>query len=458
VPLVDQTLNDRSMPFATETLDDVVPDHPVRDDLAERFDPTWPGTAVVAQLDARYGPGASDEVGAALRDGTLLSEERAAWLQTFDRPPPEQDYRLQVKAGRVTVERDAPADAGVEAAVIDIGGERKLWLTPPGPGAESWTQDPPGPVAFDPDRALPQTSRLGERYPARMVATFTGSAGNISLKPLALNGFATLNLRRADDSRTVFSPGVYFGDQVLAEGRFSVVRMAGRPLDALVREHQLSVGPSLLWLDPRYAPSGDGGSGMALGAQWTWDTKGEALFPLQGHTVTVGVEAGRLFTAPDSWMLGRVRAAGVLSLHPRVVLAGQVTGALSESDFAHKELDLGSLEGMLSVPIGTVRGRARGVVRGELRVVPIRYSSIPLLVLWGSELQLMGGFEAGVLETQSGPVRAVGATGGFGLVFDWAGAKPSMTGVTAGWPVYTDGFAVDRTPFPQIVVRAKQWF
>jgi hypothetical protein len=66
--------------------------------------------------------------------------------------------------------------------------------------------------------------------------------------------------------------------------------------------------------------------------------------------------------------------------------------------------------------------------------------------------------EAGVLDTGAGVVRAVGATGGLGLIFDWAGAKPSMTGITAGWPVLTEGFEVEPTPWPQIVVRAKQWF
>lgn len=458
IPLVDQTLNDRSMPYATEVLEDVVPEPFVADDLVERFDPHWPGMAVVAQLDLRFGEGTADRAARALRDGEPVDPEVAPWLARFAEAPPVQDLTLKVANGEVHVRREAEASAVGVAVPVRMGDGQELWLAGDGPGEVAYPRPPRAPVRVDPDGVVPQTERRGESYPVPLIVTGTGSLGNISLSPLALDGFVTVNFRRSDDSRTVWSPGVYFGDQVLAEGRIDVVRMAGRPLDALRREHQVSLGPSVLWLDPRYAPEGDSGVGIAASLGYRWDTKGEALFPLEGHTITAGVEAGALLTSPERWTRLDVGAAGVVALHPRVAIAAQLTGARSDSDFPHKALDLGSLDGLLGVPIGTVWGRTRGTSRLELRGVPVRYADVPMAVLWGTELQLSAGVEAGMLESADGRYAALGATAGLGFGFDWAGAKPSMTGITAGWPLWTEGFALEPTPWPQIVVRSEQWF
>ncbi len=466
IPFIDKMLHGKHTPFLSEILEEALPGDPVRDDLVEVFDPHWPGSAVVAQLDDRYGPGTGGAVGRALeggiplRDAAVAAGVDPAWLDALRVALPVQDYVLDVdRAGAlVTITREAPAEAPVEAVTVQVDGAPQTWIA--GPGPDTLTIVPPEParkVAVDPGRHVAQTSTARDTWPARFTPVVAAGFSRVDLRQLYFEGFLQVALRRQYDTRWVWRLRAYADESTLVGGEFGYVRMFGPEVDGLRREHQVWVGFSPALLSARYASTA--GSSAVLGAEmeYVWDTTVARYFPLRGHRLAVGVDGGVALPDGAIWQAVRAEALVYLSPHPRVSFPLEALAGASAGAVEHRLVDLGGLDGMRSLPPGEVVGVARGIGRVEARWAFMHNAAVPLLLLWGNELSVSAGFEAGTAVVEGRPVGALGATAGVGWQVALFGADPSYARVRMGYPLRAVGFdLIDRKP--QIVFEAEQPF
>jgi hypothetical protein len=77
----------------------------------------------------------------------------------------------------------------------------------------------------------------------------------------------------------------------------------------------------------------------------------------------------------------------------------------------------------------------------EYRVALLRNASIPLPLLWLSDIHLSPGIDAGVAWRDEERWAAVGASLGLHALADVLGAQPYLAGVTVAAPIWTDGLA-----------------
>ncbi|MCK6525188.1 hypothetical protein L6R49_27600 [Myxococcota bacterium] len=150
IPVVDALVYSGRAPFHAEVFSETYPGDPLRDDLAELFNPEEVGGVAAVKLDDRYGPGTASALTARLLAGDDPPTACAAIgvplaeLLAWRAPTATQDLRLSVRPAlgepgwRVEVRREAPPEAPVEPVVVVIDGERYLWDAPPG-GSESWS-------------------------------------------------------------------------------------------------------------------------------------------------------------------------------------------------------------------------------------------------------------------------------------------------------------------------------
>jgi len=84
-----------------------------------------------------------------------------------------------------------------------------------------------------------------------------------------------------------------------------------------------------------------------------------------------------------------------------------------------------------------VVGNERAVANVEYRWTVVHDASLPLPLLWLSELQVVPGVEAGVVyrHGDAAPVAAYGADLGLYTVVDVFGARPTLFGVVGALPL-----------------------
>ena len=466
IPEIDSLLYDGSVPFVGELFFETFPADPLADDLLELFQPRTPGQVVSVKLDDRYGAGSALALASALVDGEPLEDAAGRLgfaLDPWRAPYPEQDYTLTVSGAEVTVVREAPAQAPAEPVVLEVDGERLSWLAGPGPDAETWTLDSaPDRVRLDPDKHLAQTDYVSERWPARWTSVFTFFPYNINLSDQTFSAAAGATIRKQYDTHNLFDISAFTDPVNLAGATLTWRYAVGRLLDRRSRPHRLYLSATPALLNPSYRPTTDGRYALGAGIAWRYDDRVDYHFPLEGKGFYAGAGAGFVPGGDQRWASLSGGAEGVWSPHPRHSFAGELRSGLAAGEVEHRLLGLGGASNLRSVQVGEAVGDWRAVGKGEYRVAVIRNASVPMWLLWGSELQLTVGAEAGVMGDarleDGGRVeraQAVGWTAGISGIGDLLGARPTMLGVTAAGLLYADPVALE-ADFPvQIYLR---WF
>ncbi len=482
VPRINALLSSRRIAYYSEILGRPHPGDPVRDDLVEALDPHSPGSVVAAQLDARYGPGTATDVGADLWMGESVASaaERhgvdAAWVDSWRAPYPRQDYRLDVHKGlsTVVITRYAPADAQLESVGVRVDGQTTDHLFAPGV-TEIELDDPPRRVRFDPAGVTAQTSRTGERWPPRYDITLAGwiDTINLSQQQVFVTGFATL--RRRYDTHNLFLGSLSTSRQDLISANVGYLRREGGLQDGISRPHRwrLNLGTSVL--NPEFAET----DGIQLAvdgfARYAWDTRISGDFPVRGRRLGASVGGGVIPGTIERWGNATLFATGVVSAHPRHAVATRGTATLAGSTVPHRLLTLGGPSAMRSIPtlpacpaIDTDTGvplpctelaTERLVVLVEYRWAALRNLSVPMGIVWGSELQLAAGVEGVVARVDGQAVTATGVTAGVLGLGDMLGVETSGAGVTLAWPLWWHGIEeLERTPVPQLYLKFQQAF
>jgi hypothetical protein len=160
----------------------------------------------------------------------------------------------------------------------------------------------------------------------------------------------------------------------------------------------------------------------------------------------------------DQWQAARAAALVYLSPHPRLCFPVELLAGAAAGTVEHRLLDLGGLGGMRSLPPGEVIGNARLIARVEARWAAVHNAAIPLGVLWGNEIGLSGGLEAGGAWVDGKPVAAVGATAGIGWQVSLLGADPSYARVRVGFPLWSNGINLGAPNAVQVVLEGENLY
>ena len=243
-------------------------------------------------------------------------------------------------------------------------------------------------------------------------------------------------------------------------------------MDGFRRQHQLRVGGSTSLLDPRFAETDGLKVAVDTNIGWSWDTRVSDLFPLSGHRLSATVTGGTIPGLGERWGGAYGGGTRLQELHPRWVAAGRATVAIARSNVPHRLLQLGGLGAMRSLPVLPACSASprtddtpcadlateRALAVAEMRWAPLRNLSVPMFLLWGTELQLTAGVEAVVAQVQGERVQAFGATAGVLGVGDMLGAEATAAGVVAGWPLAWEGLDLETRALPELYLRWSQAF
>jgi hypothetical protein len=467
IPTIDAILHSHRMPFYAEILEQAHPGDPVRDDLMEMFAPHAPGPAIAHQLEDRYGPGTAWVVsegvvlGLSLERSAIIAGVSPSWLGSWRNPYPEQDYQLSVQPDPplVRVERDAPSTAPAEAVVIAIAGERSVRVLGPGPDTVVLLPPQrPTSVVLDPGQHTAQTSRLGDAWPPRYHVNLAASITSINLSEGYLAGWASAYLRRSGDTHNLVTGTIFTSSSTLVGLSFRYTRKEGRLLDGLSRPHRISLSVNPALLSSRYASTDDGRYSLGAGLRYAWSSRTYTLFPVRGHGVALTLNAGFVPNTDRRWARAGAGWSGVASPHPRHAVATHVDGAIATGDVEHRLLSLGGIDNLRSIPVNEVIGTRRVVGLAEYRFALIRNASVPMLLGFGTELQLGVGGEIGAVWVDGAAKTAAGVTVGLTGVGEVFGFEERAVGVTVGWPVWVDDFENSRGRKPVWFLRWDQAF
>ncbi len=482
MPQVRGLLASATMPFYSDTLERTHPSDVIKDDLVEMWDPTTPGTVVLAQVSDRYGPNVEATVRRDISHGTAAQAAMGLagipedFLQNWRTAYPKQDYVLDVhpKRHKVHVTRNAPADAPIEAAVVRIDGQDHTIIGGPGTTVLDGL-DGPHRVSLDPSGHLGQTSRRGDTWPAKYQLTFSAGITHINATQFQVFGVGGMTLRKAYDTHNLWRGVLYNSFSDLVAARISYTRKEGGLQDGWRRPHSMTLWTSTSLLNPGFSDIDGLQGSLGTGVSYSWDTRISSDFPLRGHRFSLGVSGGLVPGLDETWLHQGLTGMGVVSPHPRHAIAaiGSITAA--QSNVPHRRLRLGghavmrSLPALAACPSVDDDGQPipcqeladqRAFGAAEYRVAPLRNASVPGFLAWGSELQLTAGVEGVVANVDDRVAEAVGVTVGITGLADLLGAEPYMGGITAGWPLWWNASLteVERHPWPELYLRWAQEF
>lgn len=337
-------------------------------------------------------------------------------------------------------------------------------------------------VRIDPGRHVQQTSRVRDTWPIRYDWTAASAVDSINLSQGILFAAGWLTLRRQYDTHNLFLGSLYNSRSDLVAAEVGYLRKEGPLLDGWTRPLRLrfDVGASLL--DPAFARTD--GLQIALDSTLsvTHDNRVSYDFPLRGHRLVLAAGAGGIPGADARWLSASGSASAVASPHPRFAASGRLTAAWADSELPHRLLILGGEGSMRSIPalsaceiadvasVGAGESDTDSVpcfpvaserLHGafELRVAALRGLSVPLGLLWGSELQISAGIEglaARLSDAQHTPALATGATLGVLALGDVLGADSAGIGVLAAWPLLWRDLPLSRGVWPELYLRFGQ--
>ena len=451
-PLVDALLYDGTLPFYDAIFDEPFDAHPGLFDVAY---PRCPTPAAARQLDDLHGKGSAIALSRALLEG--LSLERAAarldipadivaaWLGAY---PSEQDYRVSVHDGLVELERQASAADPAEVVMVTVDGvPAPSWIAGPGPARlQIPVAGPVKNVRVDPDGHTRQTDLANDRWPTRWTATFSGHLSNLSPTQKTFDLVGDFAFRRQNDTRNLFLVVVDHHPQDLVGGALGYVRFFGPPLDRRLRPHRVTTRGGASLLDPDFGSTHAGEVALDASVAYAWDTR-DGDVPLRGHRYSAAVGVGMIPGETDRWASALAGMVQLVPIDARQVLALRLEGGWASGDVAHRLLPLGGGDAVHGVPVDAVLGSERVVGNVEYRVALFRNASIPLPMLWLTELQVAPGLEAGAAWRGEEVFTAVSATFGVHTVTDAFGARPVLAGATVALPLWTTGFSSDTLQF-----------
>ena len=479
IPEIDSLLYDGRLPFYEDAFGEVWPPDPVPDDLSEVLARSTPAQAITRRLDARYGDGTALRVAGGLVGGAALDDALirvgvppgvvAAW-----RPwPAPQDLSVSVAptsggGAHIEITRTATPTTPGEPITVDVDGERTVWDAPDGSATHRIdTPAMPGQVTIDPLGSVHQPARSDDRWPRPITMTAAFFPYELNLRGGGLSAAAWLSFRRQYSTRWRLDASVQTSPEDVIGGTIGAVRYLGPLQDRRNRPLRLSFGAGPSVLDPDFRPlaghavSLDGYLGMA------WDTRVDTLFPRRGHRLFVGGSGG-LVPGQSAWT--QLGASGILvvPLGGRVALAGRAGAAMATGDVAHRLLQLGGSDNVQGLRPDAAVGTRRLTAITELRWQVLRLASIPMPLMWLSDLQLHGGLEAGTLATASGDCgaaaedcwrSALGGSAGVLGTADVLGARPTSLGAWFAAPILVSelpGAALDTDL--QVYLRLTQAF
>jgi hypothetical protein len=484
IPEIDALLYDGRLPFYDDVFDEVWPGDRVHDDLDELLDPTTPALAVVRRLDARYGDGISARLGWALVGGATLEQASTQVgipgdiVQDWRPWPDEQTLSVEVgpqdggpqsgKAWKITVVRDGPADAPPEPIAIDIDGTRHVWEAPAGPS--TWVYDQaarPTRVRADAASSVNQHPRNDDRWPQRITATAAIAPQVLNVGGGGLSASALLMFRRQYSSRWRVDVGLDTSPEDIIGATVGAVRYLGPLQDRRNRPFRLyfGAGPSLL--NPDFRPV-DGGS-LAIGgfAGGAWETRVDPVFPRHGHRLSLGVSGG-FVPSGESWRVARLSGVQILPLGGRVAVALRARGGLAAGSVEHRLINLGGSGEVQGLRSDAAVGDRLVSGSAELRWQVLRYASLPLPLVWLSDIQLQAGADAASLwgadpsclgSAAECSSAALGWSTGALLTGDVLGVRPSSIGLwVAGPVVVSDEALIDADTPVQVYLRITQAF
>ena len=462
IPTIDFVLYDRTLPFYGDVFTTPTPTDGIRDDVSMRH-PHRAGDAAIGQVALIAGEDNADALvqslytGRSVEQAALAADVPPELAAGWRRAMPTQDYHLDVDRDVVRVTRTAPPDAPVDVISVRRDGEVLAHLTPEGPTTWDLPRDGARRIRLDPQGLTEQETRLGDSYPRRFRITASGGISQINLTEGWVSAGAGLFLRRRGDNRNTGSLSAATGRDTLVVVGLGYTHRFGPELSGLSRRHRVSLSASTALQNQRFADSDDPPVTTSAGMGWSWSNRQAGLFPLRGWRLSVSTSAGVAPTTDQRWVSARGIATRLIPLHPRLVLASRASLAIADSDVRVRLLSLGGPAAVGGLPFGTAFGTRRATLTTELRAVPLRNLSVPLALLWGTELQVSAGAEVGSIGTPTGPEHGAGLTFGVSGVGDVFGAKPYLLGVTIGVPVWwTDG--VDPGTGSQISLRWTQDF
>lgn len=293
------------------------------------------------------------------------------------------------------------------------------------------------------------------RAPLSLLAT--GAVQTVQLNDGWAVATGVLILRRGADSSR-FGWGALTTDQTnLVAGTLGFAQRAGRRLDGQRRRHLLMV-----WVEPALLSpitrAADTRWALGAGAAWTYRSRHEGLFAVDGWSTRLAADVGWLPEVNEGWRALSARVGSVLSPHPRLALAWRATGGAARSASATHRVALGGPNALRSVAPSAAPASLALTGATELRWVAARDLSVPLGFGWLSELQLTGGVEAGIGRGADGALLATGVTVGVAGVAEMLGVDPRMAGLTAAWPLRTSGFDAPISAWPTVYLRwAQAW-
>ncbi|MES2640082.1 MAG: hypothetical protein V4850_11385 [Myxococcota bacterium] len=450
-PVIDALLYDGTLPYFADVFDEPFGGPPgVLDVLGGRI----PGRAAAVQLDDLRGKGTAAALtrrllaGDTLLDATAALDVPPALVDAWRAPYPDtQDYVVRVDVTGARVERHAPDDAPPEVVVVQVDGERQpAWLTGTGPDAlplVSGKEPRPTAVRVDPDGHVRESDLANDRWPVKWTLVVNGGIYNINPSQHSFDLAADLLFRRRNDSRNLYLLSFDHDAQDLLSVSAGWVRWLGPLVDRRTRTHRLSffAGPSLL--DPAFRPTDRGAVALGAAAGYAWDTRTDEYFALSGHRLALSVGGGLVPQSDDRWASASVLGVKLLSPHPRHVFAVKAKVGIATGAVEHRLLPLGGGGDVRAIPEAAIVGNQRVNGSFEYRWAPLRNASIPLPLLWLSELHLSPGVDAGVVWRDGERHAAVGAALGAHVITELLGAKGSLAGVTVAAPLWTDGVDTD---------------
>jgi hypothetical protein len=456
LPMVDAALYDREMPFLDDVFKARHPTDRVDETLDERWEKGGAARPWVDGLAERFGEDPVRRLGEHLKLGVPRREALAQSglptdaLDALDVAQVAQDYRLSLDGETVTVVREAPADAPADPPVVLALDGHRVVLGPITPGGQAtWTSPAtPRTVVLDPDGLLRQSSRLGDRRPARWRWTLSGQITGLNLTRGWIDALAYARLQRADVTRHRF--GILAATDLRApiSGRLSYTLGSGPLVRGTTHPHQWTFSVGGAYLNRAYSDLGDARGTLGASASWSWDTRVTELTPMRGHRLSVEVRGGGAPDTGQRYVGVRASAVGLAPLHPRLVVAARVALGAVRTDIAQERLRFGGELGVRAVPDVAVQTDAGAVGQIELRAAPLRGVRLPLGVLDVEELDVIAGVDAGVGWVEGERVVAVGGAFGLGATVHWLGLSPGMVRVTLGVPAWVQGFTMPDRALP----------
>lgn len=456
LPLVDSALYDREMAFLAEVFHRPHPTDRVRDDLVERFAPHGPGAAFVAQVGDRHGERAVEALAEALIVGEPWSvalgraglpvDALAPWRLPY---PEVQDYRVAVDGREVVVSRQAPTDALEEAVVLSVDGARQVVSVGPGPARVRLTLDEaPDRVVLDPDRHLAQRDRVGDAQPSRLRWTLQGQITGINFTQLFLSAFAAATFRRADDTQNLWSVAAFTNQRDRLLGRVGYRRSFGAVVRGTRRLHGVSLSAEASWLNPNFTGLPGATYTLGGGLGYSFDNRESTIFPTRGGTVAVSIDGGGAPESGETWTRLQAEGTGLVSVHPRHVLATRLAAGVALTDLPARRLRFGGASGVRGVPDDVVQTRSQAILSLQYRAAPGRGLRIPLGVTRVVEIQAGAGVDVGVGLADEELVAAISPNANVGAIFENLGIAPGSAHVVIGVPAWVDGFQLPERRVP----------